>query len=96
MVHPSSEREVFRWLRANSAILELLDLDQAPSFKLDKLYRLRDALQHCQTEIEAALFAQTRTHYLFKRLSNIYRTLFFPIFKRLFNSFTRSSKCDLQ
>ena len=27
---------------------------------------------------------------------NIYRTLFFPIFKRLFNSFTRSSKCDLQ
>jgi len=61
MVHPSSEREAFRWLRTNSAVLELLDLDRAPSFRPDKPYRISDAPQRRQTAIEDALSAQTRT-----------------------------------
>ncbi len=61
MVHPASEREAFRWLPRNSAILELLDLERGRPLKLDKLYRMRDGLQRRQKEIADALFAQTRT-----------------------------------
>ena len=61
MVHPASEREAFRWLPTNSAILELLDLERGRPLKLDKLYRMSDGLQRRQKAIADALFAQTRT-----------------------------------
>ena len=44
MIHPSSEREAFRWLSANSATLELLDVDSGKSLTLSKLYPHRRPL----------------------------------------------------
>lgn len=61
MVHPSSEREGLRWLLTNSSALELLGLDGGPSLKLDKLYRISDALQSRRHAIEDAVFARQRT-----------------------------------
>ena len=45
MIHPCSEREAFRWLREQSAALELLGLEGGKPFGLNKLHRdLRDAV----------------------------------------------------
>ncbi len=60
MIHPSSEREAFRWLSANSATLELLDVDSGKSLTLSKLYRIGDLLWRHRAALEEALCARER------------------------------------
>ncbi len=60
MVHPSSEREAFRWLGANSATLELLELDRGKALTLDKLHRTGDLLWRHRAALEDALCARER------------------------------------
>ena len=58
MVHPSSEREALRWLQDDSAIRELLSLDQGPALSLSKLYN--DLLWRHREALESGLFRQER------------------------------------
>ena len=80
MVHPSSEREALRWLVTTSATLELVGLETGPELKLDKLYRISDALQSRHHAIEDALFRRQRDilgtsgAVMFYDLTNTYMT----------------------
>ena len=60
MLHPSSEREALRWLREDSAALELLDLDRGKALSLQKLYRTGDVLWRFRRELQAGLFRRER------------------------------------
>ena len=60
MLHPSSEREALRWLREDSAALELLDLDRGKAVSLQKLYRTGDVLWRFRRELQAGLFRRER------------------------------------
>ena len=60
MLHPSSEREALRWLREDSAALELLDLDRGKALSLQKLYRTGDVLWRLRRELQAGLFRRER------------------------------------
>ena len=60
MLHPSSEREALRWLREDSAALELLDLDRGKAVSLQKLYRTGDVLWRLRRELQAGLFRRER------------------------------------
>ena len=60
MLHPSSEREALRWLREDSAALELLDLDRGKTISLQKLYRTGDVLWRLRRELQAGLFRRER------------------------------------
>lgn len=60
MLHPSSEREAFRWLREDSAALELLDLDRGKALSLQKLYRTGDVLWRHRRALQAGLFRRER------------------------------------
>jgi transposase len=53
-VHPSSEREAYRWLCANSGLGELLDFDFTKT-TLHKLYKVSDTLLSHKNALEAAL-----------------------------------------
>ena len=80
MVHPSSEREALRWLQDDSAIRELLSLDQGPVLSLSKLYRTNDLLWRHREALESGLFRQERQllgladTLVFHDLSNAYYT----------------------
>ena len=80
MIHPSSEREAFRWLGANSAALELLDVDSGKSLTLSKLYRIGDLLWRHRAVLEEALCARERDLFgiadtiVFFDLTNTYMT----------------------
>jgi len=56
MVHPAGEFETLRWLKADSATLELLRLDTGQGVTLDKIHRLGDVLAKHRHAIEDALF----------------------------------------
>ena len=60
MLHPSSEREALRWLREDSAALELLDLDRGKALSLQKLYRTGDVLWRHRRALQAGLFRRER------------------------------------
>ena len=60
MLHPSSEREAFRWLREDSAALELLGLDRGKALSLQKLYRTGDVLWRHRRALQAGLFRRER------------------------------------
>ena len=60
MIHPCSEREAFRWLREQSAALELLGLEGGKPFGLNKLHRICAMLWARRDGIEAALFGRER------------------------------------
>ena len=60
MLHPSSEREALRWLREDSAALELLDLDRGKALSLQKLYRTGDVLWRFRRALQAGLFRRER------------------------------------
>ena len=60
MLHPSSERESLRWLREDSAALELLDLDRGKALSLQKLYRTGDVLWRFRRALQAGLFRRER------------------------------------
>ena len=60
MLHPSSEREALRWLREDSAALELLDLDRGKALSLQKLYRTGDVLWRLRRALQAGLFRRER------------------------------------
>lgn len=60
MLHPSSEREALRWLREDSAALELLDLDRGKALSLHKLYRTGDVLWRHRRALQAGLFRRER------------------------------------
>ena len=60
MLHPSSEREALRWLREDSAALELLDLDRGKALSLQKLYRTGDVLWRHRRALQAGLFCRER------------------------------------
>ena len=60
MLHPSSEREALRWLREDSAALELLDLDRGKAVSLQKLYRTGDVLWRFRRELQTGLFRRER------------------------------------
>ena len=60
MLHPSSERESLRWLREDSAALELLDLDRGKALSLQKLYRTGDVLWRLRRALQAGLFRRER------------------------------------
>ena len=60
MIHPSSEREAFRWLSASSAALELLEVDTGTSLTRNKLYRTGDLLWRHRAALEEALCARER------------------------------------
>jgi transposase len=53
-LHPSSERETYRWLCTSSGLGELLDFDFRKS-SLDKLYQVSDKLLTYKDPLEAAL-----------------------------------------
>ena len=55
-----SEREALRWLREDSAALELLDLDRGKALSLQKLYRTGDALWRLRRALQAGLFHRER------------------------------------
>ena len=80
MAHPSSEREALRWLQEDSAIRELLSLDQGPALSLSKLYRTNDLLWRHREVLESGLFRQERQllgladTLVFYDLSNAYYT----------------------
>ena len=80
MAHPSSEREALRWLQDDSAIRELLSLDQGPALSLSKLYRTNDLLWRHREALESGLFRQERQllgladTLVFYDLSNAYYT----------------------
>ena len=60
MLHPSSERETHRWLRDNSATLELLGLEHSAGVSLSKLYRIGDLLWTHREALQSGLFARER------------------------------------
>lgn len=60
MLHPSSEREALRWLREDSAALELLDLHRGTALSLNKLYRTGDVLWRHRRALQAGLFRRER------------------------------------
>ena len=60
MLHPNSERESLRWLREDSAALELLDLDRGKALSLQKLYRTGDVLWRLRRALQAGLFRRER------------------------------------
>ena len=80
MAHPSSEREALRWLQDDSAIRELLSLNQGPVLSLSKLYRTNDLLWRHREALESGLFRQERQllgladTLVFHDLSNAYYT----------------------
>ena len=55
MVHPSSERESFRWLCDDSALCELLGLSMS-QLKLGALYRSADVMYRHREAIERAMY----------------------------------------
>ena len=59
MIAPDSERATFKWLENNSALKELLGIS-ATDLKLERLYRVGDALYQHQSALESHLFQQTR------------------------------------
>ena len=60
MPHPSSEREALRWMLEDSAILEILELDQALTIWLSKLYRLSDLLWKPRSDLQQGLWQRER------------------------------------
>ena len=58
MLHPGSERNTHDWMCNTSSILELLDLDPAPS--LNALYRCDDLLYQHRHAITEGLFGATK------------------------------------
>ena len=68
MVHPSSERESFRWLCDDSALCELLGLSMS-QLKLGALYRSADVMYRHREAIERAMYQ--RQCELFKHTSSV-------------------------
>ena len=62
MVHPASERETSRWLRRDSAITELLQLEgDRKALRRKTLYRIGDLLWRHRAAIQRELFNRERT-----------------------------------
>lgn len=62
MLHPSSEREASRWLRADSATAELLGLEgDRKALSRKTLYRVGDILWRNREAIQAELFQRERS-----------------------------------
>ena len=78
-LHPGSERETLRWLRADSALGEVLGLQPGDLAK-DALYAAADALWERHARIESALFAREQALFglqariVFYDLTNTYHT----------------------
>ena len=60
MLHPSSEREALRWMLEDSAIFEMLELEQHLAPSLNKLYRLNDLLWKHREGLLQGLFERTQ------------------------------------
>lgn len=58
MIHPSSEREAFRWLSSNSATLELFDVDSGKSLSGRSSGR---SMTWCSAGVPALATSYTRT-----------------------------------
>ena len=78
-LHPASELETLRWLRHDSALGELLDL-QPSDLSKDSLYTAADALWQRHERLESALFAREcalfglQPRIVFYDLTNTYHT----------------------